>query len=64
VRNDTEYTVKTYGTQKVYIPEGMYTIEEVENLLSEMKKAKQIQDEALNKSLDEALNKSFRRSIK
>ena len=51
-----EYTVKIYGTQKVYIPEGMYTIEEVENLLSEMKKAKQIQDEAMNKS--------FRRSIK
>lgn len=45
-----EYTVQTYGTQKVYIPEGMYSIEEVENLLSEMKKAKQIQDEALNKS--------------
>ena len=32
-----EYTYKTYGTTRFHIPEGLYSIEEIETLLIEMK---------------------------
>ena len=44
-----EYTYKTYGTAKFYIPEGMYSIEELELLLVDMKAAKEQTEKHLQK---------------
>ena len=46
-----EYTYKTYGTAKFYIPEGMYSIEELELLLVDMKATKEQTEKSLKKVL-------------
>ena len=46
-----EYTYKTYGTAKFYIPEGMYSIQELELLLVDMKAAKEQTEKHLKKVL-------------
>ena len=44
-----EYTYKTYGTAKFYIPEGMYSIQELELLLVYMKATKKQTEKSLKK---------------
>jgi hypothetical protein len=46
-----EYTYKTYGTAKFYIPEGMYSIQELELLLVHMKATKKQTEKSLKKVL-------------
>ena len=43
------YTYKTYSTAKFYIPAGLYSIEELEQLLAELKATKEQTDQALKK---------------
>ena len=47
----TDYTYTTYNTAKFHIPEGMYSIEEIEELLADMKAAIRRQDKQLKASL-------------
>ncbi len=42
---------KTYKTARFHIPEGMYTIEEVEEILAAMKEMKQQHDQMLSKAM-------------
>jgi hypothetical protein len=42
---------KTYNTARFHIPDGMYTIEQVEDLLAYMKQTKRRQDEYLKSSM-------------
>ena len=44
-----EYTYKTYGVALFHIPEGMYSIEELELLLVDMKAAKEQTEKSLKK---------------
>lgn len=46
----TESIVR-YGTARFYVPEGMYSIEELERMVDAFKEAKQIQDKHLEQSL-------------
>ena len=46
-----EYTYKTYGTAQFYIPEGLYSIEEIEKLLADMKAAKEQTEKSLKNVL-------------
>ena len=46
-----EYTYKTYGVALFHIPEGMYSIEELELLLVDMKAAKEQTEKHLKKVL-------------
>jgi len=46
-----EYTYKTYGVALFHIPEGMYSIEELELLLVDMKAAKEQTEKSLKKSV-------------
>lgn len=43
------YTYKTYGTARFLLPEGFYSIEELEQLLAELKATKEQTDQALKK---------------
>lgn len=43
----TAYTYKTYETMRFHVPEGMYSIEEMEKMLADMKEFKRQQDEHL-----------------
>jgi hypothetical protein len=45
------YTYKTYGTAKFYIPAGLYSIEETENLLVYIKAAKKQAEKSLERSM-------------
>jgi len=47
----TDYTYTTYNTAQFHIPEGMYSIEEIEELLAYMKAAIRRQDKHLKASL-------------
>jgi hypothetical protein len=47
----TEYTYKTYDTMRVYIPAGIYSIAEIDQLLADMIEAKTQQDEHLKTSM-------------
>jgi FPC/CPF motif-containing protein YcgG len=47
----TEYTYKTYSMARFHVPEGMYSIEELEEMLANIKEAKKRQDEHLNASM-------------
>jgi FPC/CPF motif-containing protein YcgG len=47
----TEYTHKTYGMARFHVPEGMYSIEEIEEMLANMIEAKKQQDEHLKTSM-------------
>jgi len=46
-----EYTYKTYGTARFHIPEGVYSIEEIEKLLADMKAAKKQTEQSLKRSM-------------
>ena len=41
-----------FGTAKFWIDEGMYSIEQVEEMLANFKEAKRHQDEALARSIE------------
>ena len=47
----TEYIYKTYDMARFYVPEGMYSIAELEAMLADMKEAKKHQDEQLKASM-------------
>ena len=47
----TEYTYKTYETMRVYVPAGMYSLAEIDQLLADMIEAKKQQDEHLKTSM-------------
>jgi FPC/CPF motif-containing protein YcgG len=47
----TEYTYKTYDMARFHVPEGMYSIEELEEMLAHMKWAKRHQDEQLKAAM-------------
>jgi hypothetical protein len=47
----TEYTYKTYGMARFHVPEGMYSIEEFEEMLANIKEAKRHQDEQLKAAM-------------
>ena len=47
----SEYTYETYGMAKFYVLEGMYSIAELEQMLSDFKEAKLRQDAALEASM-------------
>ena len=47
----TKYTHQTYGLARFYIPKGMYSIAELEQMLANFKEAKQRQDEHLKASI-------------
>ena len=44
--------IVTYGTAKFYIPEGLYTIAEIEELLAECKQTKALQDKAMQIAME------------
>lgn len=45
------YTYKTYGTARFLLPEGFYSIEEIEKLLVELKATKEQTDQALKRAI-------------
>ena len=47
----TEYTYKTYGMARFHVPEGMYSIEEIEEMLVDMKATKERTDQALKRAI-------------
>ena len=47
----SEYTYETYGMAKFYVLEGMYSIAELEQMLSDFKEAKLRQDAALEAAM-------------
>jgi len=47
----TQYTYETYGMARFYVPEGMYSIKEIEEMLADMKEAKRYQDQRLKASM-------------
>jgi hypothetical protein len=48
---ENEYEYKTYDMARFYIPEGMYSISEIEEMLANIKKEKKRQDEILKASM-------------
>ena len=44
-----EYTYKTYGTARFHIPEGFYSIEEIEKLLVDMKATNEQTEQSLKR---------------
>lgn len=46
-----DYEIKTYGTAQFYVQEGMYSIEQLEQLLDDFKEAKRRLDQRLEASL-------------
>lgn len=44
-----EYTDKTYGTARFHIPDGFYSIEEIEKLLVWMKAAEKQKEKSLER---------------
>lgn len=47
----SEYTYQTYSTARFHIPEGMYSIAELEQMLVNFKEAKRQQDKHLKASI-------------
>jgi hypothetical protein len=43
------YEYVTYNTARFWVEEGMYSVEDIENLLVQMRKAKAAQDTVLTK---------------
>lgn len=43
--------LKTYGTMRFAVPEGVYTLEELEKLLAHCREMKERSDESLRKSM-------------
>lgn len=54
----TEYTYKTYRIAGFHLPEGMYSIAELEQMLADFKEAKQRQDEYLKAAIQPVKEKS------
>jgi len=48
----TAHTQKTYETMRVYVPAGMYSIAEIDQLLADMIEAKKQQDEHLKAAME------------
>jgi hypothetical protein len=48
-RYPDEYAHKTYGAAQFHIPDGMYSIEEIEKLLVEMKAAEKQTEKSLER---------------
>ena len=46
-----EYTYETYSTARFLLPEGFYSIEELEQLLAELKATKEQTDQALKRAI-------------
>lgn len=40
-----EYTYETYGMARFHVPEGMYSVDDLEQLIKEFREAEQIMDE-------------------
>jgi len=53
----TEYTYKTYGMARFHVPEGLYSIKELEEMLASIKEAKRRQDEQLKAAMRPAKEK-------
>ena len=47
----TDYIYKTINTACFHLPDGMYTIDELEELLEKFKQARKIQNEYLEKAI-------------
>lgn len=54
----TEYTYQTFDTARFYVPEGMYSIAEMEQMLSDFKEAKRHQDAALKTAIQPSKEKN------
>jgi len=54
----TEYTFKTYGVAQFHVPDGMYTIAELEQMLANFKEAKRQQDDHLKATIQSLKEKS------
>lgn len=50
----SKYEHKTFDTAAFYVPEGMYSIAELETMLEQFKQAKEIQDRQLKKAVGES----------
>ena len=48
---DDQYEYKTYDLAQFHIPEGMYSIKEVEDILVAMKEMKRQHDQMLRRSI-------------
>jgi len=46
-----EYTYETYSTARFLLPEGFYSIEELEQLLAELKATKEKTERALKRAI-------------
>ena len=46
-----EYTYETYGMARFHVPEGMYSIAELEQMLADFKEAKRRQDDHLKAAI-------------
>jgi FPC/CPF motif-containing protein YcgG len=57
----SEYAYKTYGMARFHVPEGMYSIEELEEILANMKEAKKHQDEHLKAAMTPLKEKNHER---
>ena len=55
-----EYTYKTYDMARFHIPDGLYSIEEIEKMLIHMKVARKRQEEYLKRSIQPLKDKNTR----
>jgi hypothetical protein len=54
---DDQYEYKTYDLAQFHIPEGMYSIKEVEDILVAMKEMKRQHDQMLRRSIQPVTKK-------
>ena len=52
IKKEDEYEYKTYDMARFHIPEGLYSIEDVEKMLVHMRKTKQKTEEYLVKTME------------
>ena len=57
-KKDNGYEYKTYDMARFHIPEGLYSIEDVEKMLIHMKKTKQKTEAYLAKTLEPTKEKN------
>ena len=55
---DDRYTYKTYDMARFNIPEGLYSIEEIEAMLASMKESKKRQDQMLEAAIQKHKEKN------
>jgi len=53
-----EYTYETYDMARFHIPDGLYSIEEIEKMLIHMKAARKRQEEHLKRSIQPLKDKN------